>query len=45
MITKPPIKKYTALTVSKLYASLGTSNVVGPITIAYNEPIINPIIK
>ena len=44
-INAPPIIKNTILKVDKVIGSLGTSKVVGPITTAYIEPIINPKIK
>ena len=43
-IIAAPITKNRMLNVLKFIASCGTFNVVGPITIAYKEPIINPII-
>ena len=42
--TPAPITKNIILNVSKFIGAFGTSKVVGPITIAYSEPIINPII-
>lgn len=45
IITAPPIMKKIILKVLSDIGGCGTSNVVGPIKTAYNDPIINPKIK
>ena len=44
-MTAPPTINKRILNVSNDIGACGTSNVVGPIITAYNEPIINPKIK